>query len=650
MNLPFELSDEKIKYLRLLSEKYPSIQSACREIINLQAILNLPKGTEHFMSDLHGECEAFCHILNNCSGVVREKVEKVFKDRLNSREYREICTLIYYPEEKLKLIRKEKRNTPEWYKMMLKYLIELAKCLSSKYTRSKVRKAMPEEFSYIIDELLHSQQDEDNNQQVYHEKIIDTIIGIDNSDEFIMALAALIKRLAVDHLHIVGDIFDRGARADEIIEMLMQYHSLDIQWGNHDILWMGAAAGNMACIATVIRNNIKYNNVEILENGYAVSLRSLILFAEKTYPGLEPMTAALKAISVILFKLEGQLIRKHPEYEMQERLLLDKVDSQSQSICIHGKRYQMKDTFFPTVEQLDPYRLSAREQKIILELKQAFQTSERLRRHVEFLYAKGGMYCCCNQNLLFHGCVPLDEDGNFEGVCIQGKTYQGKAYFDVADKMARQAYFDKENEICCDFMWYLWCGEKSPLFGRNMRTFERAFITEPEAWEEEVNPYYRHYHSEKTCGMILREFGLFSPLSHIINGHTPVRTKEGESPVKAGGKVIVIDGGFCRAYQKATGIAGYTLIYNSHGMRIKAHQPFETVEKVLEENKDIESSSDFFETERQRVMVKDTDNGKKISGKIEDLQLLLFAYRQGLIVPEVSGFTNSGFLRDKKKR
>ncbi len=648
MNLPFELSDEKIKYLKLLSEKYPSIQSACREIINLQAILNLPKGTEHFMSDLHGECEAFCHILNNCSGVIREKVEKVFKDRLNSAEYQEICTLIYYPEEKLELIRKEKRNTPEWYKMMLKYLIELAKCLSSKYTRSKVRKAMPEEFSYIIDELLHSQQDEDNNQQVYHEKIIDTIIGIDSSDEFIMALAALIKRLAVDHLHIVGDIFDRGSRADEIIEMLMQYHSLDIQWGNHDILWMGAAAGNTACIATVIRNNIRYNNVEILENGYAISLRSLILFGEKTYPALEPMAAALKAVSVILLKLEGQLIRKYPEYGMQERLLLEQVDYEKQSICIGGKEYKMKDTFFPTVEPQDPYRLSPQEEKIILELKQAFQASERLRRHVEFLYAKGSMYCCCNQNLLFHGCVPLDQDGNFEGVKIQGKTYQGKAYFDVADKMARQAYFDRENEICRDFMWYLWCGEKSPLFGRKMRNFERAFIADPETWEEEVNPYYRHYHSEKTCGMILREFGLFSPLSHIINGHTPVRTKEGESPVKAGGKVIVIDGGFCRAYQQATGIAGYTLIYNSHGMRIKAHQPFESVEKVLDENKDIESSSNSFETERQRVMVKDTDNGKKITGKIEDLQLLLFAYRQGLIIPQVSGFTNSGFLRDKK--
>ena len=624
------ISEEKLKYLRLLSEKYPSIPSVCREIINLKAILNLPKGTEHFMSDLHGEYEAFSHILNNAAGVIKEKVDMIFVTRLSPRERQEICTLVYYPVEKLQRLKEQHVVTPYWYKITLKNLIELAKLLSSKYTRSKVRKALPEEFSYIIDELLHAQPDEDNNQYIYHEKIIDTIIDIGSADAFIEALAKLIKRLAVDHLHIVGDIFDRGSSADHIIELLMQYHSLDIEWGNHDILWMGAACGSEACIANVLRNNIKYNNIEILENAYAISLRSLTLFAEKTYPMLSPMKAALKAISVILFKLEGQIIMRHPEYEMVDRLLLDKMDLEKGSVRIGDKEYALNDTYFPTLQEGDRYLLTKEEEQVMKDLKSAFCNSQVLRTHVEFLYEKGSIYRCYNGNLLFHGCIPLDENGDFDGMKIGDRVYRGREYMDYAQRTARLAYFEP-NESHLDFMWYLWCGKKSPLSGRNIKTFERTFIKDKTAWEEEKNPYYRFYQQEEVCARILNAFGLHSPMSHIINGHTPIKVADGESPVKANNRLVVIDGGFCKAYQKTTGIAGYTLIYNSHGMRLKAHHPFESIEKVLEENKDIESTSNFFEMEPERVMIKDTDNGKKILETIRDLELLLAAYRRGTI-------------------
>ena len=624
------ISEEKLKYLRLLSEKYPSIPSVCREIINLKAILNLPKGTEHFMSDLHGEYEAFSHILNNAAGVIKEKVDMIFVTRLSPRERQEICTLVYYPVEKLQRLKEQHVVTPYWYKITLKNLIELAKLLSSKYTRSKVRKALPEEFSYIIDELLHAQPDEDNNQYIYHEKIIDTIIDIGSADAFIEALAKLIKRLAVDHLHIVGDIFDRGSSAEHIIELLMQYHSLDIEWGNHDILWMGAACGSEACIANVLRNNIKYNNIEILENAYAISLRSLTLFAEKTYPMLSPMKAALKAISVILFKLEGQIIMRHPEYEMVDRLLLDKMDLEKGSVRIGDKEYALNDTYFPTLQEGDRYLLTKEEEQVMKDLKSAFCNSQVLRTHVEFLYEKGSIYRCYNGNLLFHGCIPLDENGDFDGMKIGDRVYRGREYMDYAQRTARLAYFEP-NESHLDFMWYLWCGKKSPLSGRNIKTFERTFIKDKTAWEEEKNPYYRFYQQEEVCARILNAFGLHSPMSHIINGHTPIKVADGESPVKANNRLVVIDGGFCKAYQKTTGIAGYTLIYNSHGMRLKAHQPFESIEKVLEENKDIESTSNFFEMEPERVMIKDTDNGKKILETIRDLELLLAAYRRGTI-------------------
>lgn len=614
-------------WIKLLKEKYPTKQAVCREIINLTAIINLPKGTEHFMSDIHGEYEAFLHIMNNCSGVIREKVRMLFAETLSVREQQEICTLIYYPREVMNRKRNLNELSEDWYRLMLNYLLELAKMVSSKYTRSKVRRALPKEFGDIIDELLHFMPDEDDNQIRYHRQILDTIIGIENSEEFIVALAELIKRLAVDHLHIVGDIFDRGGDADKIMDLLMEYHSLDIEWGNHDILWMGAACGNEASIATVVKNNMKYNNIQILESGYGISLRSLVLFGEQTYPELEVMKAAQKALSIILFKLEGQTILRHPEYNMEDRLLLDKINYENKTIVSEQVTYDMKDTDFPTVDREHPYELTEGEQKVIQDLKFSFLNSHRLQKHVDFLFEKGCMYRRYNENLLYHGCIPLDEQGNFDGIEIDGNIYMGKEYLDYAERVVREVRKGEAGQDGLDFMWYLWTGKKSPLCGRNIKTFERTFIQDKTAWKEPTDPYYKFYHTEKTCNMILREFGLFSPLSHIINGHTPVKTVEGEEPVRANGKLIVIDGGFSQAYHKTTGIAGYTLIYNSHGMRIKAHQPFESVEKVLEENKDIESTSTMFETEKDRIMVGDTDEGKSIKEEIQMLKKLLEVYR-----------------------
>lgn len=609
------MKDEK--YLELLAEKYPTEQAVCREIINLKAILGLPKGTEHFMSDLHGEYEAFCHILNNCSGVIREKVDLLFEETLSDIDREEICTLIYYPVEKLEMMKKESRNNEEWYRVILGELIEIARLLSSKYTRSKVRKAMPDEYAYILDELIHVQKDEDDNQVAYHQNIIDTLLELDSADAFIEVLAALIKRLAVDHLHIVGDIFDRGPCADRIMDLLMNYHSLDIEWGNHDILWMGAAAGSEACIATVIRNNLKYHNIRILENSYGISLRDLTLFAEKLYPDTEPMEAALKAISVLLFKLEGQVILRNPDYQMTDKLLLHQVNVQNHTVCIAGTDYEICEETFPTVS-FDPsnpevsYELTAEEKQVMEGLRMAFVGSVRLRQHMDFLYQKGSMYRIFNGNLLFHGCVPLDESGNLEGVVFHQKRYRGRDYLDYAERIARRAWSKDATQKELDFMWYLWCGRKSPLSGRNIKTFERTYVKDESTWHEASNPYYQYYEQEKICNMILHEFNLYSDRSHIINGHTPVRTSRGEHPVRANGRLMVIDGGFCKSYHKTTGIAGYTLIFNSHGIRIKSHQPFQSVYAALTENKDIESRSELVETERERLMVRNTDTGKKI--------------------------------------
>ena len=626
------ITDDRIKFLRLLSEKYRSRQQVCTEIINLQAILNLPKGTEHFMSDLHGEYEAFSHILNNSAGVIREKVDMLFEETLTPRERSSLCTLIYYPEEKLEKINEEGRNTEEWYRFVLQNLIDLAKMLSSKYTRSKVRKAMPSEYSYILDELLHAQADEDNNQFVYHQKIIDTLLKLGEGDDFIIALSSLIKRLAVDHLHIVGDIFDRGERPDAILNMLMQHHSLDIEWGNHDILWMGAACGSQACIAAVVRNCLSYNNISVLEQGYGISLRPLVLFAEKMYDETDPNKAAKKAISIILFKLEGQIIRRNPDYGMQERLLLDKVIFDDATIEIDGVVHELKEKRFPTINRMDPYALDPAEREIMDELEKLFRESEQLQRHVTFLYNHGSMYRKFNGNLLFHGCVPLDEDGNLKALHFGGRIYQGKSYMDYADSIARRAYFsDDRTQKELDFMWYLWCGSNSPLSGRVVKTFERTFLSDESTWKEPKNPYYRYQDSEPVCRMLLREFGLYSENSHISNGHTPIHVMEGENPLKANGRLIVIDGGFCKAYQKTTGIAGYTLIFNSHGMRLKSHQPFSGMEAALSENLDIDSQSQQVATLDKRLMVADTDTGEMLKEQIADLEDLLTAYREGLI-------------------
>lgn len=627
------MNQEQRKYLSLLAEKFPTRQAVCTEIINLAAIMNLPKGTEHFMSDIHGEYDAFLHIMNNCSGVIREKIEMIFEDVLNDTEKRALRTLIYYPKEALQRLHDEGKISPKWYRETLRRMIEIARVLSSKYTRSKVRKAMPKEFGYIIDELLHALPDEDGNQLAYHERILDTIVGIQNGDEFIIALAALIKRLAVDHLHIVGDLFDRGADADKIIELLLDYPSLDIQWGNHDVLWMGAAAGNEACIANVVRNNVRYNNIRILESGYGISLRRLQLFAEKTYEGT-PAKAMVKAINVMMFKAEGELILRHPEFEMQDRLLLDKVDTEKGTVTIDGVEYAMNTMEFPTVDWSDPYRMTPEEREVMDDLKRSFCQSPQLRRHIEFLYAVGSVYLKMNDNLLFHGCVPLTEDGQMEEVNFFGQFLRGKSYFEFCEKAARLAYNTGEARYV-DFMFYLWGGPKSPMCGRVVKTFERSYLDDKASWKEPQDPYYLFLDSEATSRMILREFGLKSDLSHIINGHTPVHASAGENPIKAGGKLIVIDGGFSRAYHKTTGIAGYTLIYNSHGMRIKSHMPFESVERVISENLDIESRANQFEIEPYRVMVGDTDIGKRLAAQIEDLNELLTAYRDGSILERV---------------
>lgn len=619
---------ENVKYLKLLKQNYSTSQSVIREIINLSAITNLPKGTEFFLSDIHGEYDAFLHIMNNCSGVIKEKVDLIFENTLSEFDRQELCTLIYYPREKMTILSEHGRIDDDWYSMTLNYLIMLAKLLSSKYTRSKVRKALPEDYAYIIDELLHAQKNEDTNKVSYHKHILQTIIDLDDADEFIIALSALIKRLAVDHLHIVGDIFDRGGKADKIIDLLLDYHSLDIEWGNHDILWMGAVCGNDACICNVIRNNLKYGNVEILENAYGISLRPLILFGMSKYGINDGIQAALAAIKVILFKLEGQLIKRHPEYGMDDRLLLEHIDKEKGIVKIDGKEAVLKTTLFPTLDINNPYELIEEENEIVLKLHRSFVSGQRLNNHIKFLYDKGSMYNVYNRNLIYHGCVPVDENGIFDMLLINGRYYHGKALLDICEVKARAAYVDNPNMDDVDFMWFLWGGEKSPLCGRKLKTFERDYIEDKSFWHEKSNPYYSRYYDESFCSQILHEFGLYDAHSHIINGHTPVHAIDGEAPIRANGRLFVIDGGFCRAMNKTTGIAGYTLIFNSHGLRLKAHTPFTSVEDVLINNTDIKSESEIVEKDTYRMFVKDTDIGKKLLEDISDLKKLLENYRK----------------------
>ncbi len=619
------------KYLELLSEKFPTTQSVYTEIINLEAILNLPKGTEHFVSDVHGEYQAFEHILNNCSGVIRERVQATFEFELTKDEQADLCTLIYYPTLKLRRLRDEGRLTSEWYAITLMRLVRLARHLSGTYTRSKVRKAMPVEFSYIIDELLHTSSDEREARLAYHQRIVSSIIDTGSADDFINSLAALIKRLAVDHLHLVGDIFDRGPRADRILDRLMAYHSIDIQWGNHDIVWMGAASGSAACLAAVIRNNVHYDSLKILESAYGVSLRELTVFAEQTYRAQDGMDPVEKAISVILFKLEGQTISRHPNWQMDDRLLLEHVDPASGTVVIDGVTHQMRTRDFPTLDPEHPYELTEGEARVMDNLMSAVRHSEKLRAHVGFLYEHGSAYLVHNGNVLFHACVPMTEDGEFCPVNHQGQMLEGKAYYDYADQLARRAWHEHD-QVSLDWMWYLWCGRLSPLSGRVMKTFERTYLADKSTWKEPRDPYYSYNDDPETCRMILEEFGCDAG-GVIINGHTPVHAADGESPVKASGMLVVIDGGFCQAYHQTTGIAGYTLIADPHGMRIKAHRPFASIKDVLDLNADIMSEDDRFRRWPRALTVGDTDAGGQIREQIADLRELLAAYRSG-VLPE----------------
>ena len=650
-------SEEQLRYLKMLARLYPTVRAAGTEIINLQAILNLPKGCEHFISDVHGEHEAFLHILNSCSGVVRERIDQLFADSLTRTERERLATLIYYPEEKLDLLMPQIEDLNEWYRINLHRLITLARSLSERYSRSKVRKALPEDFAYILEELLYTHGEEIDKRD-YFENIIDTIIEIGQAPDFIAAVCALIKWAAVDHLHLVGDIFDRGPRADIIMDSLLEHHSVDIQWGNHDILWMGAACGSRTLVATVLANSIHYNNLEVVETGYGISLRPLSVFANEVYKhhdvarfavkltGDEAETTSEKdkllsarmhkAISVILFKLEGQKLLRHPEYGMADRLLLDKIDYEKRCITIDGVCYPLEDTDFPTVDPADPYTLTPEENAVIDQLTASFRHSEKLQRHVRFLYSKGSLYKIYNGNLLFHGCIPMDKNGDFLSFNLDGTPRQGKDFLDFCDVAARKAYYYKqdtpERMLGMDFLWFLWAGRNSPIFGRDrMTTFERRLIADEHAWTEAKNAYYTLYENPEICDKILAEFGLEGPHCHIINGHVPVKARKGESPIKGGGKLIVIDGGFCKAYQPTSGIAGYTLIYNSRSLRIVAHQPFVGRERAIRENYDISSSTTLFERMESRQKVLETDIGRDVQKRIDDLRLLLAAYRAGAV-------------------
>ncbi len=631
-----ERSEQTMKYLTLLSEKFPNQQAVFTEIINLQAILNLPKGTEHFMSDLHGEYEAFLHILNNCSGVVREHVDEDFGDSLSEREKGELCTLIYYPREKIALARAAHQDSPTWYKTILDQLITVARRLSSRYTRSKVRKAIPHDFAYIIDELLHTHPDENNYRVRYHERIIGSILETDSTEDFIYSLAELIKVLAVDHIHLVGDVFDRGGGAAKIMDRLLrcEHQRTDIQWGNHDILWMGAAAGEPACIVTVLRNNLRYGNFEILENDYGISLRELVSFADRTYRAGERITPLIKAINVMLFKLEGQIILRHPEFDMHDRLLLDKIDLADATVEIDGTRWPLTTSDFPTLDPDSPYELTPEEGRIIDKLVQEFTGSDHLRSHIDFLYRHGSMYLVRNSNLLFHGCVPMSADGTFTNVNCLGTWRAGRDYMDFCDSIARRAWRTREQEAL-DWMWYLWVGHKSPASGRLVKTFERSYIADESTWAEPMDPYFELTREVPACDAIMREFGIVPGSGHIINGHTPVKTIKGESPIRADGRLLVIDGGFCQAYHPKTGIAGYTLIASSRGMRLKAHEAFKSVEEAIMRNADIQSETTRFDVPTRRLMVSDTDTGEEIRAQINDLRQLLEAYRTGQL-PEAA--------------
>lgn len=647
--------EKDIKYLKLLSKQFPTIQSASTEIINLEAILKLPKGTEHFLSDIHGEYEIFSHVLRNGSGVIRQKIEDVFKNTLRKFIKDELATLIYYPEEKLALIEARETDIEEWYGVTLQRLIEVTRATASKYTRSKVRKSLPADFAYIIEELLHESPNAQNKEQ-YFDEIIQTIIRIDRAKEFIIAICKLIQRLSVDRLHIVGDIYDRGPNPEKVMETLIEYHAVDIQWGNHDIIWMGSAAGIRAMIANLIRISARYMNLDTIEDGYGISLLPLATFALETYKDdpckpFEPKASAgqelstkqfdmikkmHKAISIIQFKLEAEIINRNPHFEMDDRNVLHKINFEKGTIQIDGNDYLLLEANFPTVDPKNPYQLTADEAEVIDKLRISFMHSELLKKHVKFLYSKGSMYLKYNNNLLLHGCLPMNKDGSFTAMKFADEELSGIRLVGQFDQYARKAYFTRNDKVmdkvARDHTWYLWCGKYSPLFGKKkMTTFERYFIAEKETHTEEKNAFFKLNDKEEIIIKILDEFGLDSKTAHLINGHVPVKVKAGESPIKANGKLLVIDGGMSKAYQNVTGISGYTLIYNSYGLILVAHQAFESTSKAIEDETDILSNITHLEQNPRRKRVADTDSGQHLRQHIADLEKLLAAYRKGLI-------------------
>lgn len=660
MDAKINFTPQQLHYLRLLSRQYPTVQAAGTEIIRLRAILNLPKPTEHFMSDIHGEHEAFLHILNSGSGEVKEKLEELFGNSMTQRDRSDLATLIYYPGPKLALAADEQEDLDEWYRLTIHRLVDLCRHVSTKHTRRKVRSLMDSGCGQVLDELIHLAEEGGSRRDQY-ENIISTIVQIGQAADIITALCQLIKTLVVDHLHIVGDIFDRGPRADIIMDSLMEAQSVDIQWGNHDVLWMGAASGSRTLVATVLSNSIRYNNLDVIETGYGISLRPLSILANEVYKDCDVsqfqvkltqtdaeqytekdklLSARMnKAITIILFKLEGQKVLRHPEFGMDDRLLLDKIDYSARTVTVGGKAYPMLDCDFPTVDPADPYRLTQEEDHVISQLTDAFRNSEKLQKHVRFLYSKGSLYKIYNGNLLFHGCIPMAEDGSLLPFSLGGKVRSGRAFLDYAEQTARKAYYDKrgslERQMGMDFLWWLWCGRNSPIYGRDrMTTFERRFIADESTWTEPKNAYYTYYQDPAVCERILKAFGLEGPHCHIINGHVPVRTKKGESPIKGGGRLIVIDGGFSKAYQPTSGIAGYTLIFNSRHYRIVSHQPFAGKWNAIHHNDDIRNESEVFEQLESRMRICQTDEGVDLQTRVDDLMLLLEAYRAGAVTED----------------
>lgn len=642
----------KEKYLKLLSKEYKNINEVAEEIINLQAIINLPKGTEMFLSDIHGEYEPFVHILNNGGGIIKSKIDDIFGNTITKKERATLATLIYYPEEKLKLLKQETEDLDEWYSITLHRLIEVAKKTSSKYTRSKVRKAISSGFEYVIDELLNSQAGNEKDKERYYTAIIDTIIRLKQSEGFIIAISDLIKRMAIDHLHVIGDIFDRGQNPDLVIEKLKNFHSIDLQWGNHDISWMGAICGNKANIATVVRVCARYNNIAILEEAYGINIRPLSNFAMQTYKNdncinfipkvyddnkydntdKTNIAKIHKAITIIQFKLEGQIIKRHPEYKLENRLLLDKINYKKKYVILEGNKYELNDINFPTIDPENPYELTNEESEIMERLCDSFKNSSKLNDHMDFIQQKGEMYTVFNSNLLYHACIPMNEDGEFSEVDFLGKKVKGKEYLDLINDTINKIYINKDNvdENLLDIMWFLWISPNSPFFGKSkMATFEAYFINDKETHKEEKNHYYYFSQNEEICNKILKEFGLDINESHIVNGHIPVKAKDGESPIRANGKLLVIDGGFAKSYQVKTGNAGYILTYNSNGLLLSQNKPFETVSKAISEEKDIISELVVKQNEIQRRTVGDTDTGKNIKKEIKDLEALLESYEKG---------------------